>query len=69
MGLRGAAFSEAVRRDILEEVTCERNPRGRKETAMQTADRAPSGQREPQVQRSGGTVCLAGRRGRRKTGE
>ena len=69
MGLRGAALSEAVRRDILEEVTRERNPRGRKETALQTADRAPSGQREPQVQRSGGTVRLAGQRGRRKTGE
>lgn len=37
-GVRGAAFCEAVRRDILEEVTCERNPRGRKETAIQTAD-------------------------------
>lgn len=37
-GVRGAAFCEAVRRDILEEVTCEQNPRGRKETAIQTAD-------------------------------
>lgn len=32
MGLRGAALSEAVRRDIPEEVTREQNPRGRKET-------------------------------------
>lgn len=37
-GVRGAAFSEAVRKDILEEVTCEGNPKGRKETTIQTAD-------------------------------
>lgn len=65
-GGEGAAFCEAVRRDILEEVTCEQNPRGRKETAIQTADGLLLGRRNHWCKGPGGTVLLAGRRRRQE---
>ena len=59
----GDALDEAVRRGISEEVTCERNLKGVKEQAVQTAGQAPSEQRGAPAPRSEGRVCLAGQRG------
>lgn len=65
----GAALNEAIRRGISEEVTCERNLKGVKGQAVQTAGRAPSEQREPPEPRSEGRVRLAGQRGWNELGE